>query len=89
MDQMTAERAGGKWGEYDAIYPHPIDQNILPHIDSFLKTGYINAGGSSIVLTGRRGGRRAIVVVLGSINANTREEHASRLLKDALGALCW
>ena len=54
-----------------------------------LKTGYINAGGSSIVLTGKRGGRRAIVVVLGSINANTREEHASRLLKDALGALCW
>jgi hypothetical protein len=29
------------------------------------------------------------VVVLGSINANTREEHASRILKDALGALSW
>ena len=54
-----------------------------------LKTGYINAGGSSIVLTGKRGGKRAIVVVLGSINANTREEHASRILKDALGALSW
>jgi D-alanyl-D-alanine carboxypeptidase len=54
-----------------------------------LKTGYIDAGGSSIVLTGRRGGKRAIVVVLGSVNANTREEHASRLMKDALGALCW
>ncbi len=40
MDQMTAERAGGKWGKYDAVYPHPIDQNILPHIDSFLETGY-------------------------------------------------
>ena len=40
MDQMTAERAGGKWGEYAAVYPHPIDQNILPHIDSFLETGY-------------------------------------------------
>ena len=22
------------------MYPHPIDQNILPHIDSFLETGY-------------------------------------------------
>ena len=54
-----------------------------------LKTGYINAGGSSIVLTGKRGGKRAVVVVLGSINANTREEHASRILKDALGALSW
>jgi D-alanyl-D-alanine carboxypeptidase len=41
------------------------------------------------VLTGKRGGRRAIVVVLGSANANIREEHASRLLKDALGAIGW
>ncbi len=41
MDQMNAEREGGKkWGEYDAVYPHPIDQNILPHIDQFLETGY-------------------------------------------------
>ena len=40
MDQMTTEREGGKWGEYPAVYPHPIDQNILPHIDSFLETGY-------------------------------------------------
>jgi D-alanyl-D-alanine carboxypeptidase len=54
-----------------------------------LKTGYINAGGSSIVLTGKYRGKRAIVVVLGSASANIREEHASRLLKDALGALCW
>lgn len=40
VDQMKAERAGGKWGEYPAVYPHPIDQNILPHIDTFLETGY-------------------------------------------------
>ena len=40
MDQMTAEREGGVWGEYPAVYPHPIDQTILPHIDSFLETGY-------------------------------------------------
>ena len=33
VDQMTAERAGGKWGEYAAVYPYPIDQNILPHIE--------------------------------------------------------
>ena len=25
---MKAERAGGKWGEYPAVYPYPIDQNI-------------------------------------------------------------
>ena len=28
------------WGEYPAVYPYPIDQNILPHIDSFLENGY-------------------------------------------------
>lgn len=36
--QMEAERAGKK--EYPMVYPHPIDQNILPHIDSFLEDGY-------------------------------------------------
>ena len=54
-----------------------------------LKTGYIDAGGSSVVLTGTRGGQRAIVVVLGSANAPTRDENAARLLTDALGALAW
>lgn len=54
-----------------------------------LKTGYIDAGGSSIVLTGKRGGSRAIVVVLGSSSAKERDESASRLLVDALEALNW
>ena len=40
LDQMQAERSGKKWGEYHAVYPYPIDQNILPHIDSFLENGY-------------------------------------------------
>lgn len=40
INQMNAERAGAKWGEYPAVYPCPIDQNILPHIDSFLENGY-------------------------------------------------
>lgn len=40
VNQMEAERRGEKWGEYPAVYPYPIDQNILPHIDSFLENGY-------------------------------------------------
>lgn len=40
LNQMEAERAGGRWGEYPSVYPYPIDENILPHIDSFLETGY-------------------------------------------------
>ena len=36
--QMNAERAGET--DIERIYPYPIDQNILPHIDSFLENGY-------------------------------------------------
>ena len=49
-----------------------------------LKTGYIDAGGSSVVLTGKRNGRRAVVIVLGSSSAKERDEKARHLLADAL-----
>ena len=52
-----------------------------------LKTGYINAGGSSVVLTGTNKGRRAIVIVLGSASASLRDSHARSLMVDALSAL--
>ena len=54
-----------------------------------LKTGYIDAGGSSIVLTGVRKGKRAIVVVLGSTSSKERDANARRLMDDALGSLSW
>lgn len=38
--QMNAERAGAKWGTYEAKFPYPIDQNIIPHIDVFQDNGY-------------------------------------------------
>ena len=37
VDQLNNERAG-KDGE--KVYPHPIDMNVLPHIDVFLDNGY-------------------------------------------------
>lgn len=40
INQMNTERAGAEWGTYDAKFTYPIDQNILPHIDSFLDNGY-------------------------------------------------
>ena len=52
-----------------------------------LKTGYIDAGGSSVVLTGKRDGKRAVVVVLGSDSAKLRDANARRIMVDALGAL--
>lgn len=54
-----------------------------------LKTGYHDAGGSSIVLTGKRNGKRAIVVVTGSATAAERDQAAGKMLQDALGALVW
>lgn len=38
--QMQAERAGQSWGEYKAYYPYQIDENVIPHIDTFLENGY-------------------------------------------------
>ncbi len=52
-----------------------------------LKTGYNNAGGSSIIVTGERNGHRVIVVVLGSNQRNVRDEVTANLLRDALGAV--
>lgn len=64
-----------------------------------LKTGYIDAGGSSVVMTASRNGKRVIVVVLGSDRqldkngrqiekgARVRDENAKRLVIDALGAV--
>ena len=54
-----------------------------------LKTGYIDAGGSSVVLTGTRRGQRAIVVVLGSSSSKERDAAAKRLMSDALDAVSW
>ncbi|MEM6841802.1 MAG: aspartate-semialdehyde dehydrogenase [Bacteroidota bacterium] len=37
VDQLMSERAGK---DGDKVYPHPIDMNILPHIDVFFDNGY-------------------------------------------------
>ena len=52
-----------------------------------LKTGYAEYCGSSIILTGKRDGHRAIVVVVGSETSKMRDEHARRLMVDALDAV--
>jgi aspartate-semialdehyde dehydrogenase len=38
VDQLFDERAGKT--EYNKVYPHKIDLNVLPHIDVFLENGY-------------------------------------------------
>lgn len=37
VQQMMDERTGAK---VTRVYPHPIDMNVLPHIDAFLDNGY-------------------------------------------------
>lgn len=54
-----------------------------------LKTGYIDKGGSSVVLTAKRGNSRVVVVVLGSSSSAVRDEHARQLAQDALSAIAW
>ncbi|MBO5647420.1 MAG: D-alanyl-D-alanine carboxypeptidase [Kiritimatiellae bacterium] len=52
-----------------------------------LKTGYIDAGGSSVIVTGKRNGKRAIVIVLGSSSRSQRDSVARHRLSDALDAI--
>ena len=52
-----------------------------------LKTGYADYCGSSIILTGKRNGHRVIVIVVGSETSKLRDEHARRLMVDALDAV--
>jgi D-alanyl-D-alanine carboxypeptidase len=52
-----------------------------------LKTGFLTVAGSSVILTGKRGGKRAIVVVLGSNSAAERDDVAREKLGDALDAI--
>jgi D-alanyl-D-alanine carboxypeptidase (penicillin-binding protein 5/6) len=52
-----------------------------------MKTGYITAGGFSIVATAQRGGRRVIAVVLGSRDRKVRDAAASELLSKGFAAL--
>jgi len=70
------------------VLPRLVNADGKEAVDG-LKTGYIDAGGSSVVLTGSRGGRRAIVVVLGSATSKERDFHAHNLMNDALGSLSW
>jgi len=54
-----------------------------------LKTGYIDAGGSSVVITGQRNGKRVVAVVLGSTSSKERDAAARKLVSDALSAVAW
>lgn len=60
--------------------------NDFPGCDG-LKTGYISAGGFSLVATAERNGRRVIAVVLGSRDRKVRDARAAALLGKGFAAL--
>ena len=84
MDRVKVLTADGKVEKV----PRILNPDGKEAVDG-LKTGYIDAGGSSIVLTGSRKGKRVVVVVLGSSSAMMRDAKAYSLMSDALGALVW
>ncbi len=51
-----------------------------------LKTGYYRKAGYNVVVTGKRGGLRLIVVVMGAVDARTRDRIAEEKLKAAFAA---
>ena len=68
----------------------PVVQLVMNGVSALIvwtAAGYIDAGGSSIALTGVRNGRRALVVVLGSSTTKERDQHARTLMVRALEAV--
>jgi D-alanyl-D-alanine carboxypeptidase (penicillin-binding protein 5/6) len=52
-----------------------------------LKTGYHNAGGSSLTATAKRGNDRVVAVILGCPNKNVRDEEVRKLLDKGFAEL--
>lgn len=52
-----------------------------------LKTGFINAGGFSIVATAQKNGRRVVAVILGSKDRKVRDAKAKEMLSKGFAAL--
>jgi len=84
MDKVTFTDAS----KVKHVLPRIVNADGKEAVDG-LKTGYIDAGGSSVVLTGSRGNKRVIVVVLGSATSKERDFHAHHLMNDALGTFAW
>ena len=89
LPRVTVTDGAGKpleLGNHNYFVVGSKDTPKIPECDG-LKTGYTDAAGSSIVLTGSRRGHRVVVVVLSSAGRKLRDDNAGRLLEDALGAV--
>lgn len=74
--QMQAERDGT---EVSMIYPHKIDMNILPHIDSFLENGYTKEEMKMVNETKKIMGDDSIAVTATTVRVPTHGGHSESI----------
>lgn len=73
VDQMMAERAGESGQK---VYPHPIDLNVLPHIDVFLDNGYTKEEMKMVNETKKIMGDNSIQVTATTVRVPTMGGHS-------------
>jgi aspartate-semialdehyde dehydrogenase len=74
VDQLFEERAGKE--EYQKVYPHRIDLNVLPHIDVFLDNGYTKEEMKMVNETKKIMGDDAIAVTATTVRIPTIGGHS-------------
>lgn len=74
--QMASERAGTV---VEMVYPHKIDQNILPHIDSFLDNGYTKEEMKMVNETKKIMGDTNILVTATTVRVPTMGGHSESI----------
>jgi aspartate-semialdehyde dehydrogenase len=76
VDQLLAERKGVK---SEQVYPHPIDLNAIPHIDSFLDNGYTKEEMKMVNETKKIFGDNAIQVTATAVRLPIMGGHAESI----------
>ncbi len=74
--QMASERAGTV---VEMVYPHRIDQNILPHIDVFLENGYTKEEMKMVQETKKIMGDNNIQVTATTVRVPTTGGHSESI----------
>lgn len=82
IDQMNAERAGQK--PNPQVYPHLIDQNILPHIDSFEENGYTKEEMKMVNETQKIFGDKSIAVSATTVRVPVQGGHSESINVETL-----
>jgi aspartate-semialdehyde dehydrogenase len=82
IDQMNAERAGQK--PNPQVYPHPIDQNILPHIDSFEENGYTKEEMKMVNETQKIFGDKSIAISATTVRVPVQGGHSESINVETL-----